>query len=131
MFFRLRTHHLASWLALFAILMMSLAPAISQTLDSVRPGSSLLLDICTTEGRQQVEVDTADWSTPQPSADHHLSFEHCPYCAAQLNLLLPPAQAPLPVLAGTFRELPRLFLLAPQRPYAWTPSSPRAPPLSA
>lgn len=66
---------LTSWIAALAILLASLAPALSHALAS--PTSKNWIEICTTQGSQWIQA-SADGSDRTPASAHVL--EHCP-CA--------------------------------------------------
>jgi hypothetical protein len=128
-----RQHVAWIWIAALAVLFSALAPAISHALAaSSRP--AVLADeevqVCTMEGMKTVAVDA-----PSRKFDPHRSghfLEHCPYCALHANPALPPASAPLALaapLAGA-ADAP-LFHQSVFPLFAWTPSSPRGPPVSA
>jgi hypothetical protein len=122
---RSRPRRFASWIAVLAVLMAALAPALSQAFGS--GVSSAWLEICTVEGSKWVQAGAAPADDSSPSAEHTL--EHCPYCTLQVpHLGLPPsalASVPTPDLA---HAVPLAFLAAPRRLHAWVSAQPRAPP---
>ena len=121
-----RAHRrLTSWIAVLAILLASLAPALSHAL-ATATGTSWV-EICTTQGSKWIQAGE-DGSERSPASAHVL--DHCPYCSLHAPTLgLPPAtllgQLPLQLS----HEVPRAFLFAPRTLHAWLSAQPRAPPL--
>ncbi|MFY9459078.1 MAG: DUF2946 domain-containing protein [Aquabacterium commune] len=120
----------AAWIALLAMLMAALAPAISQLLQ--RGSSTAWVEICRAGGGTAwVAVgDLQSKQTPTKGQPHLL--DHCPYCSLQAHAL--PAVPALPTVAAAplpgFRE-PTAFLHAPHTAHAWRPAQSRAPPSRA
>lgn len=121
-----RAHRrLTSWIAVLAILLASLAPALSHAL-ATATGTSWV-EICTTQGSKWIQAGE-DGSERSPASAHVL--DHCPFCSLHAPTLgLPPAtllgQLPLQLS----HEVPRAFLFAPRTLHAWLSAQPRAPPL--
>ena len=119
-----RTHKRATtWIAILAVLMMALAPLISQAAGAERAWQ----EICGTNGSRWVQADGSAPAKPtDTSAAHHL--DHCPYCSVHASALgMPPA--PLAVLAASrYLEMPPAFLAAPRTLHAWRTAQPRGPP---
>jgi hypothetical protein len=112
-------------MATLAILLMSLAPAVSQALHA--PGSSRWVEVCTANGAKLVSPDGTDSDDTGPTAAHTL--EHCPYCSLSAHAFaIPPGSSAAVAWVRQRFEVPRLFLSAPRTPYAWVTSQPRAPP---
>ena len=114
---------LTSWIALLAILTVTLAPSITGWLSASR--GQLWSEICST-------ATTA--ATParddSPAAPH--AFEHCPYCALHADLAPPPDPTRADAgVALAFRALPPAFVHAPRANAVWTSAQPRAPPFVA
>ncbi len=107
-----------AWVAVMAILMLALAPAIS----AVRGNSNYAawVNVCRT-GPMAVSPDSPDGTA-------HLGT-HCPYCALHADAL-PPAprtpQVPRDVLPA-FTE-PQAFLQAPSTGHVWRNALSRGPP---
>lgn len=122
-----RTHRrLTSWIAALAILLASLAPALSHAVASAT--GSNWIQICTAQGSKWIQAGE-DGSEQAPASAHVL--DHCPYCSLHAPTLgLPPAKAlaHLPPV-GLSHEVPRAFLSAPRTLHAWVRAQPRAPPL--
>jgi hypothetical protein len=121
-----RAHRrLTSWIAALAILLASLAPALSHALASAT--GSTWIEICTTQGSKWIKAGE-DGSEHSPASAHVL--DHCPYCSLHAPTLgLPPAThlAHLPLRLSL--EVPLAFLSAPRTLHAWVSAQPRAPPL--
>jgi hypothetical protein len=122
----LRTHRrLTSWIAALAILLASLAPALSHALASAT--GSNWVEICTTQGSKWIQAGE-DGSERAPASGHAL--EHCPYCSLHAPALgLPPATDLAQPPPGLCHEVPLAFLSAPRTLHAWVSALPRAPPL--
>lgn len=126
---------LAGWIALVAVLLATLAPAISHALNQARSASapSPWLSVCTAQGAQQVLPASAaadDEAGHLPGSAPWL--EHCPCCGAHAPTLgLPPAAATSALDEALAHALPRAFLAAPRTLHAWSSAQARAPPLVA
>ncbi|WP_248281855.1 DUF2946 domain-containing protein [Parazoarcus communis] len=125
----LRQRLMAS-IALFAMLLSALAPAISQAMVPVFEANGLaLVEICTSQGMQWVAVDAAEREQGQGDMADMAS---CPYCCPHAGTFaLPPPDTAGPGLVHPDLLLPPLFYLAPRPLFAWAASHPRAPPLAA
>lgn len=132
--FRKRFH---AWLAIAAMLMAALAPAVSRATATV--GEGLLIDVCSAGGTHQIQIlageaerylDSILAGGEESDDSSGSSLSSCPYCASHtLGVGLPPlASAARLLTQGVSDALPRLFLIAPRPLFAWSPSSPRAPP---
>jgi hypothetical protein len=121
-----RAHRrLTSWIAALAILLASLAPALSHALASAT--GTQWVEICTAQGSKWIKAGE-DGSERSPASAHVL--DHCPYCSLHAPTLgLPPATplARLPLRLS--HKLPLAFLSAPRTLHAWVSAQPRAPPL--
>lgn len=121
-----RAHRrLTSWIAALAILLASLAPALSHALASATGAD--WIEICTIQGSKWVQAGE-DGSERAPASAHVL--EHCPYCSLQTPTLgLPPVTQRVAVPPRLSHAVPRAFLSAPRTLHAWVRAQPRAPPL--
>ena len=119
---------LTTWIAIFAILAMAFAPAISQALGRWQGAASWSwAEICRSPG--SATSSPADSEPAGDAALVHL-FEHCPYCSNHTPTLgLPPADHPLVFIPPFRDEAPAAFLQAPRPLHAWASAQPRAPPL--
>ena len=110
-----------SWIALVAILLITLAPTVTGAFPA---SSGLPWDrLCSAANVMADKHVTPD----SPSAPH--AFEHCPYCALHADLAPPPD--PRLADAGTtlaFRALPAAFMRAPRGNAVRASAQPRAPP---
>ena len=117
-------HTLSSWIALVAILLVTLAPSVTGWLSASR--TQLWGQVCSAAS------PTAARSGPSaggesPAAPH--ASEHCPYCALHADLAPPPD--PRRAAAGVafaFRAQPAAFVRAPRANATWASAQPRAPP---
>ena len=70
--------HLSHWIAVFAILMSSMAPTVSQAVSLAQNGQGISIEVCTTTGIQMTQViDASDADEP---AQANIQ---CPLCMAQ------------------------------------------------
>src|SRR4051794_3763666 len=114
---------LTRWIALVAILLVTLAPSVTGWLSASR--TQLWGQVCSAASPGQAKATSG--SGESPAAPH--AFEHCPYCALHAGL----APAPGPRHAGArmalvFRARPAAFAHAPRGNAAWASAQPRAPP---
>lgn len=121
-----RAHRrITSWIAALAILLASLAPALSHALASAT--GTNWIEICTTQGSKWIPAGEDGTERAPPSA--HL-LEHCPYCTLHAPALgLPPAAALVHLPLQLSHPVPLAFLSAPRTLHAWVSAQPRAPPL--
>ena len=121
-----RTHRrLTSWIAAFAILLASLAPALSHAVASAT-GSSWI-EVCTAQGSKWIQADD-DGTERAPASGHVL--DHCPYCSLHAPTVgLPPAAHAALLPSGLSHVVPLAYLYAPRTLHAWVSAQPRAPPL--
>jgi hypothetical protein len=131
---------LYAWIAIFAMAMSALAPAVSRAMGPDEHGR-YLVELCSAAGVEWVELsaeeaafygETGAVSSESGPAQSVPSLDHCPYCSAQFGNALPPS----PDLSQSFAVaggavLPTLFLVAPRPLFAWSPAHPRAPPARA
>jgi hypothetical protein len=112
------------WLASLALLVGSLAPALSQLV----LGNAGWVEVCTATGSQWLRADGAAPDQPAPASAHWQ--EHCPYCSLHLPALgLPPVLHVVALPAAGAGMLPPLLLHAPRPLFAWAGAQPRAPPV--
>ena len=128
-----------AWIALVAMVVSALAPAISRAMGPDESGR-YLIEVCSAAGTHQIAltVEEAAFYGEQliPAGDSEGDdapmLERCPYCSASSNLaMLPPADT-MPVFAVIGSQLaPKLFFVSPRPLFAWSPAHPRAPPARA
>ncbi|MCK9686735.1 DUF2946 domain-containing protein [Scleromatobacter humisilvae] len=111
----------SSWIALFAILLVSFVPTVTGAFSTA---SGLPWDrICSA-----ANVASDKRATPDSPASPH-AFEHCPYCALHADLAPPPDPRIADAgIALAFRALPLAFTRAPRGNAVWASAQPRAPP---
>jgi hypothetical protein len=123
--FRRLTRRFASWIAVLAILMAALAPAVSPALGTT--GAASWVEVCTAQGSKWVQADAGTGGDSAPGAEHAL--EHCPYCSIHPNAVgIPPAPLQALPAAELAHAVPLAFLAAPRTLHAWVSAQPRAPP---
>jgi len=113
----------SSWIALLAILVVTLAPSVMGTLSasSGQPWDQVCSATSPTVAKSATSGDGS------PAAPH--AFAHCPYCALHAELAPPPD--PRQADAGfilALRAQPAAFVRAPRANAVWTSAQPRAPP---
>lgn len=116
----------AAWVAVFAVLLATLAPGVSHALAAAGWTEQTRIELCTLDG--PVWVD--EQGVPVDAGGLALSgLEHCPFCATHAGSFALPAAAfpPLPQ-AERVAFLPPRFLSAPRTAHAWLQAYPRAPP---
>lgn len=124
----------AAWLAIFAVVIASVAPAISHAFAEhaspahAQPHSaandSAAEDVCSTDA----STGSAHASGHGPNSSPALHLEHCPFCHLHADALQLPAVS-MPVLPCASKPgRPLLFFLAPSLLHAWRSAQPRAPP---
>ncbi len=111
---------LYAWIAIFAMAMSALAPAVSRAMGPDEHGR-FLVELCSAAGVEWVELtaeeaafygETGAVSSESDPAQSALSLDHCPYCSAQFGNALPPCPRALAVLrrrrrSGAAHALPR------------------------
>lgn len=126
MHFRRTTRALSLWLAVAAVLMAALAPAVSHALGA--GSSASWVQVCSALGSKWVEPGSGAGDTSSVPGSGNL-LEQCPYCALQAG-----AMAVGPVSAGPFtplalgHESPVVRLAAPRPAHGWRTPQPRGPP---
>ena len=130
-FLRIR-RRFAAWLAILAMLVGALAPAITQARVAVSEGNDWL-EICSVSGMVWVKAATGETSDQKPGqgAPTSASSQHCPWCTlhgGSVGLLSAP---PTLDLAPRLTDLPPAFYRAPETTAVWAPSRSRGPPAAA
>jgi hypothetical protein len=120
-------------LAIFAVLLNALAPAVSHALAASRP--ALPVDVCSTHGGKALAVAAALLTQQEEGARSHahgaLSGD-CGHCLAHAGGHgLPPPQAMVLPAGQAVTERPCLFYHAPRPLPLLTSSRPRGPPAIA
>ncbi len=112
------------WVAVVAILMLALAPAISSVLRG--ENYAAWVNVCRTASLAGATTEQGRPGSPEGMG--HLNA-HCPYCALHADTLPPAPHAPViprDVLPA-FME-PQAFLQAPSTGHVWRHAPSRAPP---
>ena len=118
-------NRLIHWIAILAIAMSALAPAVSQAVSLAKHGQGFAMEICSVDGsKMQIDVQTDD----QEVADQ---MQPCPYCVAQ-NSITPAFNTSLTFKAPqTLALLPQLFYQSPKPLAVWVTPPSAAPPVQA
>jgi hypothetical protein len=115
--------HLSHWIAVFAVVMSSVAPTVSQAVSLAQHGQGISLEVCTTtvvKMTQVIDIGDADESA-QASVQ-------CPLCVVHGNYALPlnhELSFAKPVNNNIY---PQLFYQPPKPLFAWVALPSRAPP---
>jgi len=115
--------HSSHWIAVFAILMSSVAPTVSQAVSLAQYGQGISIEVCSATGvkmTQVIDVNDADEST-QASIQ-------CSLCVVPGNFALPlnhELSFAKPVNSNIY---PQLFYQSPKPLFAWVALPSRAPP---
>jgi len=113
-------------IAILAMLMLTLAPAISNALvDATKPSS---MPICSSNG----SVDNSSQNTQKTSdfpGKSHWHFAHCPYCFTHAGTFIMPSSATVyvPLVRASF-HYPTAYYQSSTPLFTWFTSQPRAPP---
>ena len=134
-----RKHTLSSWIAILAILLSALMPAVSQAWERSRSDASATsqwLEVCSTDGTVWVRLESdgslAEQTSQRPTdAPLSSSHAHCPYCVTHAaSFALPPTEQPgSPVWQRRFEPSPPRALQI-QTPLLWWVPGARAPPVN-
>lgn len=119
-------NRLIHWIAVFAIAMSALAPAVSQAVSLAQGGHGFAMEICAMDGsKMQITVEL-EQPTEQDS-----QAQPCPYCLAQ-TAITPAFDTSLTFQAPqSFAFLPQLFYQSPKPLAAWVTPPSAAPPTQA
>ncbi|WP_293776725.1 DUF2946 domain-containing protein [uncultured Oxalicibacterium sp.] len=126
-----RVSLLTVWMALFAILLGTLAPTVSHALANDKV-LGVMLEICASDGMRMIDVSKqkADEEHGDSSGtDHLLHMEDCPFCRVSSHTvsLLPTSWQFFPLVTAT-AHYPPLFYRAHRPLFAWASARSRAPP---
>jgi len=115
-------NRLIHWIAAVAIVMSSLAPAISQAVSLAKHGQGFAMEICAVDGsKAQINIQSED-QTDLAEA------QSCPYCIAH-SLITPAFNTNLTFQAPqTLSLLPQLFYQSPKPLAVWVTPPSAAPP---
>ena len=127
---------MAAWLAVLAVVIMTMAPAISRALAAQAPvpavlhvpdaADAALHDFCSGGGDipASAQHPSSHHSGPYPGLD----LEHCPFCHLHAEMLSLPALVLRHLPPAGLALRPLLFLQAPMPLHAWRTAQPRGPP---
>ena len=115
--------HLSHWIAVFAILMSSVAPTVSQAVSLAQNGQGISIEVCTATGAKMIQViDVAD-------ADELAQATiQCPLCVVHDNYTLPLNHELSFAKPENNNIYPQLFYQSPKPLFAWVALPSRAPP---
>jgi hypothetical protein len=114
---------LVHWIAILAILMGALAPAVSQALSLANNGQGFIVEICSTNGSKMTQV-----IGDEDSSSSFAMGSHCPYCVVQPIYLLPIISVFEFVAPQGYVAQSQSVYQAPQILSAWVRLPSRAPP---
>jgi Protein of unknown function (DUF2946) len=112
----------ATWLAIFAMLGLALAPTVSHALAASGPGNPWA-EICSVAGGKLVVADAAG-----AQADSGTHLGHCPLCGQTGGAPALPSAVFVPLRVDGAEHRPAVFSHAPRPLFAWAAAQPRAPP---
>ncbi|NMG75541.1 DUF2946 domain-containing protein [Aromatoleum diolicum] len=125
---RRTTRSLTAWIALFAILLAAIGPALSHTLSLLGDGAGWV-EVCTVAGTKLVAVDGSGEKGKAGDVDLFPS-ERCAFCSTHVAVPALPSVGVMPfVLKSSSAEFPSLYFHAPRPMFAWAAAHPRAPPV--
>lgn len=126
--FRLN-RRIITWLACIAILLNTLAPAISHALAAVQGNTAPWEQICSTSGSKFIQLDLDAKSKSPNQNTMPMAMEQCAYCishAASYALLTAIDLQFGAIIPRHF--FPALYYRAPRPLFIWATSNPRGPP---
>jgi len=112
---------LVHWIAIFAIVFGSLAPAISQAISIGQTGSGFTIEVCTSTGTKVFEHLDEESSPTKAN-------EPCPYCTTHQSSNLPLGEQLQFAVPVDLTFFPPLFYHAPKPLLAWVKLPSQAPP---
>jgi hypothetical protein len=119
-------NRLIHWIAVLAITMSALAPAMSQAVSLAQGGHGFAMEICTVDGSKMQITIQADGQLDQAE-----QAQSCPYCLAH-SAITPAFNTNLTFGAPqSFAFLPQLFYQSPKPLAAWVTPPSAAPPTQA
>ena len=118
---------LIHWIAIFAILMSSLAPTISQAVSLAKGQQGFVMEVCSAEGNK-FSVVVGDHNESDITS---FKSTHCPYCIAH-TAITPAFNANFTFQAPqALALLPQLFYQSPKPLAVWVTPPSAAPPTQA
>jgi hypothetical protein len=123
----IRVHRrFAAWLAIWALLVAALWPALVQAVVG-GAGKSEWIEVCSASGMVWVKADGSSEPQDHPAQD---KAGHCDWCSLHTAAGLPPVHSDTPGLTAGGSEIPAFHAVAP-RPAQPLATRSRAPPLPA
>jgi hypothetical protein len=118
-------NRLIHWIAVFAIAMSALAPAVSQAVSLAKHGQGFAMEICAADGSKiQVNIEAGEQELAEQA-------QPCPYCLAQ-GAITPAFNTNLTFEAPqALSLLPALFYQSPKPLAVWVTPPSAAPPTQA
>lgn len=117
-----------------AMVLNSLAPAISHAMTAAQDNGSSWQEICSATGNKWILV-AADMNIKSPAKNTDSKpapMQHCPYCVTHAGSFALVANIqPIIINPDISYSLPELFYHSPRPLFVWAASSPRAPPASS
>ena len=108
------------------MVLATLAPGIARALSFERGDAEPWRLLCSTVGGS---MRSADGAPADPVVN---GLDHCVFCVVHADTLgLPPTWLAAVDAPALSHAVPRLFLQAPHRLFAWTPAQARAPPAAS
>jgi hypothetical protein len=115
--------HLSHWIAVFTVLMSSMAPTVSQAVSLAQNGQGISMEVCTTTGVKMTQV--IDATNADESAQ---ATVQCPLCVVHGNFVLPLNHELSFAKPENNSIYPQLFYQSPKPLFAWVALPSRAPP---
>lgn len=123
-------HRLVAWLAMWAMLVGALAPAIAQA-RVAQAGGNDWLEICSISGMVWVKADTGETRHQSPGQDTPAGAAKCPWCTLHGGMAGLPGASWAPDFSARLTDLPPAFYRAPVTAAVWAPALSRGPPATA
>ena len=118
-----RKSHLVHWIAILAIVMSALAPAVTQAVSLAKHGQGFVMEVCSTDGSKLNISMQGDNSSDQTEP-----IQPCPYCVSHSDFV-PTFSANVKFHAPqSFALFPELFYQSPKRLTVWITPPSAAPP---
>ena len=129
---------MTSWVAIFAILLSTLAPSISSAMAVRGASNGIWTEICSASNvasstnkvskKVFVKLSAGATETSDSTSDSHKA-KHCPFCLPHAgNFALPPTLIPCVAVAAGHDAFPPLYYQAPSLLFSWVTANPRGPP---
>jgi len=118
-------NRLIHWIAVFAIVMSALAPAVSQAVSLAKHGQGFAMEICSADGsKMKVEVQADDQELATQD-------QPCPYCVTHSDITPVFSTSLSFAVPQTLALFPQLFYQSPKPLAVWVTPPSAAPPAQA